>query len=96
MVPEGSHVRTVYLDPKNGVCSTDISNKLLVDCSTIDTATNLEVKDHIAKNFPSAAFYDSPVSGGVVGAIKGTIAIFLGCAESDPNFGRLTLLMELM
>lgn len=96
MVPEGSHVRTVYLDPKNGICSTDISNKLLIDCSTIDTATNLEVKDHIAKNFPSASFYDSPVSGGVVGAIKGTIAIFLGCAETDPNFGRLTQLMELM
>ncbi|KAF1358575.1 hypothetical protein EJ07DRAFT_124259 [Lizonia empirigonia] len=96
MVPEGSHVRAVYLDPNTGVCSNDISNKLLVDCSTIDTATNLEVKEQIAQKFPSASFYDSPVSGGVVGAIKGTIAIFLGCAETDPNFGRLTQLMELM
>lgn len=96
MVPEGSHVRAVYLDPNTGVCSTDISDKLLVDCSTIDTATNLEVKEHIAQKFPSASFYDSPVSGGVVGAIKGTIAIFLGCAATDPNFGRLTQLMELM
>ncbi|UPX20238.1 3-hydroxyisobutyrate dehydrogenase [Ascochyta rabiei] len=96
MVPEGSHVRIVYLDRKNGICSSDISNKLLVDCSTIDTATNLEVKEHIAQNFPSASFYDSPVSGGVVGAIKGTIAIFLGCAEIDPNYGSLTQLMQLM
>jgi 3-hydroxyisobutyrate dehydrogenase-like beta-hydroxyacid dehydrogenase len=96
MVPEGSHVRSVYLDPKNGVCSTDISNKLVIDCSTIDTATSLAVKDHIAENFPSASFYDSPVSGGVVGAIKGTIAFFLGCAESDPNLERLTHLMSLM
>ena len=31
MVPEGSHVRSVYLHPENGVCSTDISGKLLVD-----------------------------------------------------------------
>ncbi|KAF1972732.1 hypothetical protein BU23DRAFT_643480 [Bimuria novae-zelandiae CBS 107.79] len=96
MVPEGSHVRSVYLDPTNGVCSTDISNKLLIDCSTIDTATSLNVKDHIEKHFPSASFYDSPVSGGVVGAIKGTIAFFLGCAESDPNVERLTHLMGMM
>ncbi|KAF1848893.1 uncharacterized protein K460DRAFT_304486 [Cucurbitaria berberidis CBS 394.84] len=96
MVPEGAHVRSVYLDADNGVCSTDISNKLLIDCSTIDTATSLAVKNHIAENFPSASFYDSPVSGGVVGAIKGTIAFFLGCAESDPNLERLTYLMRLM
>ena len=96
MVPEGSHVRSVYLDPEDGVCSTDISNKLLIDCSTIDTATSLAVKDHITKNFPSASFYDSPVSGGVVGAVKGTIAFFLGCAESDPNVKRLNHLMSLM
>ncbi|OAL45544.1 hypothetical protein IQ07DRAFT_212004 [Pyrenochaeta sp. DS3sAY3a] len=96
MVPEGSHVRSVYLDPENGVCSIDISNKLLIDCSTIDTATSLAVKDHIAENFPTASFYDSPVSGGVVGAIKGTIAFFLGCAESDPNVGRLQYLAGLM
>jgi len=96
MVPEGSHVRSVYLNPENGVCCTDISNKLLIDCSTIDTATSLAVKDHIATNFPSASFYDSPVSGGVVGAIKGTIAFFLGCAETDPNVGRLTHLASLM
>ncbi|ORY14064.1 NAD binding domain of 6-phosphogluconate dehydrogenase-domain-containing protein [Clohesyomyces aquaticus] len=96
MVPEGSHVRSVYLDPQNGVCSIDISNKLLVDCSTIDTATSLAVKDHISRNFPTASFYDSPVSGGVVGAVKGTIAFFLGCAESDPNVKRLTYLASLM
>jgi 3-hydroxyisobutyrate dehydrogenase len=96
MVPEGSHVRSVYLDPQNGICSTDIADKLLIDCSTIDTATSLAVKDHIKTHFPTASFYDSPVSGGVVGAIKGTIAFFLGCAESDPNLQRLTYLASLM
>ncbi|KAL6705080.1 hypothetical protein ACN47E_007339 [Coniothyrium glycines] len=96
MVPEGSHVRSVYLDPVQGVCSTNIANKLVIDCSTIDIATSLMVKDHITQNFPSAAFYDSPVSGGVVGAVKGTIAFFLGCGDSDPNLSRLTHLMSLM
>ncbi|KAH7093624.1 NAD binding domain of 6-phosphogluconate dehydrogenase-domain-containing protein [Paraphoma chrysanthemicola] len=96
MVPEGSHVRSVYLDTEKGVCSTDISNKLIIDCSTIDTATSLAVKDHIAQHYPTASFYDAPVSGGVIGAIKGSIAIFLGCGEEDPNLERLTHLMGLM
>ena len=96
MVPECSHVREVFLDPRNGICSTDISNKLLIDCSTIDTETNLTIKEYIAQEFSSASFYDAPVSGGVVGAVKGTIAVFLGCAETDPNFERVAQLMSLM
>ncbi|KAL5118801.1 hypothetical protein ACEQ8H_003304 [Pleosporales sp. CAS-2024a] len=96
MVPEGTHVRSVYLDEQNGVCSTDISNKLIIDCSTIDTATSLAVKDSMTAHYPSASFYDAPVSGGVVGAVKGTIAFFLGCAESDPNLERLGYLMSMM
>lgn len=96
MVPEGSHVRSVYLDPRTGICATDIANKLLIDCSTIDTATSLAVKDHVAEHFPSASFYDAPVSGGVVGAVKGTIAVFLGCAETDPNLDRLAQLLGLV
>lgn len=96
MVPEGAHVKSVYLDEKTGICSGDISSKLLIDCSTIDTATSLLVKDHIAKNFPSTSFYDAPVSGGVVGAVKGTIAFFLGCSDTDPNIPRLTELLKNM
>ena len=95
MVPEGSHVRQVYLDSSTGICSTDISHKLLIDCSTIDTATNLEVKEHMSSSFTDAAFYDAPVSGGVIGALAGTLAVFLGCAETDPNFPRLTHLSQL-
>jgi 3-hydroxyisobutyrate dehydrogenase len=96
MVPEGAHVRSVYLDNQSGVCTADISGKVLIDCSTIDTATSLEVKDYITKHFPTASFYDAPVSGGVVGAVKGTIAFFLGCSDEDPNLQRLTELLQLM
>lgn len=96
MVPEGSHVRSAYLDSKAGVCASDVSNKLLLDMSTIDTTTSLAVKNHIATNFPSASFYDAPVSGGVIGAKKGTIAIFLGCAHDDPNLPRLKHLLSMM
>jgi 3-hydroxyisobutyrate dehydrogenase-like beta-hydroxyacid dehydrogenase len=96
LVPEGSYVRSVYLDTQTGICSTDISKKLLIDCATIDTATSLAVKDHIAKHFPSVLFYDVPVSSGVIGALKGTIAIFLGCSDSDPNLPRLSHLLQMM
>jgi 3-hydroxyisobutyrate dehydrogenase len=96
MVPEGSHVRQVYLDPAAGVCSADISNKLLIDCSTIDTTTSLQVKEHISTHFPTASFYDAPVSGGVIGAKKASIAFYLGCAEDDPNLPRLMDLASMM
>lgn len=82
MLPEGKHVKAVYMG-QDGICSCDIGDKLLIDCSTIDTASFLEVKDHITNNFPTASFYDAPVSGGVIGAKKGTIAFFLGCAEDN-------------
>ena len=96
MVPEGSHVRSVYLDNPNSICGSNISGKILIDCSTIDMATSLVVKDHIAKHFPTSSFYDAPVSGGVVGAVKGTIAFFLGCSNEDSSLPRLTRLLQLM
>ncbi|KAJ5513155.1 hypothetical protein N7463_002707 [Penicillium fimorum] len=84
MLPEGRHVKEVYMGP-GGICSSDVGEKLLIDCSTIDTGSFLEVKDHITKKFPRTSFYDAPVSGGVIGAERGTIAFFLGCAEDDTN-----------
>jgi 3-hydroxyisobutyrate dehydrogenase-like beta-hydroxyacid dehydrogenase len=96
MLPEGRHVKTVYIEGPEAICATDISGKLLVDCSTIDTESSLAVKDYIAQKSPTASFYDAPVSGGVVGAQKGTIAFFLGCKEDDTNLPLLTSLLEHM
>jgi 3-hydroxyisobutyrate dehydrogenase len=93
MVPEGIHVKAVYLDAENGVLQGDIEKKILVDMSTIDTETSLLVKDEIEKKSPSTAFYDAPVSGGSLGAAKGTLTFMLGAAETDPN---LPLLKELL
>ena len=96
MLPEGKHVKSVYIDGENSICSSNVAGKLLIDCSTIDTATSLLVKDYISQHFPSASFYDAPVSGGVIGAQKGTIAFFLGCKETDINLPVLTELLSLM
>ena len=96
MVPEGSHVKSVYLDEEHGVVAADVSNHLFIDCSTIDTATSLLVKDRIKTKTSNASFYDAPVSGGVIGAKKGTLAFFLGCAENDPNLPLINSILEMM
>jgi 3-hydroxyisobutyrate dehydrogenase len=96
MVPEGAHVKAVYLTPDTGVLAADISSKLLIDCSTIDTATSLLVRDSIAEKFPSASYYDSPVSGGSLGAARATLTFMLGCAEDDVHYEVLRGLLGLL
>lgn len=96
MVPEGSHVRAVYLDASSGVLQGDVGDKLLIDCSTIDTTTSKEVASQIHSKFPKASFYDAPVSGGVMGAEKGSLTFMLGCADEDPNLPRLKELLGTM
>lgn len=96
MVPEGSHVRAVYLDGEKGVLQGNIEKKILVDLSTIDTETSLLVKEQIEKQSSTASFYDAPVSGGSLGAAKGTLTFMLGAAELDPNLPLLKELLGLM
>jgi 3-hydroxyisobutyrate dehydrogenase len=98
MLPEGKHVSSVYLDSSTGIIAalSNISNKLLIDSSTIDTSTSLHVKHQCLNISPMTSFYDAPVSGGVLGAINATIAFFLGCDLADPNIGHLTTLLQTM
>ncbi|KAH8898464.1 3-hydroxyisobutyrate dehydrogenase [Thozetella sp. PMI_491] len=97
MLPEGSHVKMVYLNPETGILPALTSSpKLLIDSSTINTATSLHVKEQIQAAAPACSFYDAPVSGGVIGAVNATIAFFLGCAASDPNLPRLQALLQTM
>jgi len=96
MVPEGSHVRTVYLAPEIGVLEADVSGKLLIDCSTIDTETSLAVRGETLKRYPSASFFDTPVSGGVLGAQKATLTFMIGCSEDDVKLPILKLLLGKM
>jgi 3-hydroxyisobutyrate dehydrogenase-like beta-hydroxyacid dehydrogenase len=96
MVPEGNHVREVYLNDQTGICTFDLEKRIFIDCSTIDIATSLEVKQRVTDLHPQASFYDAPVSGGTLGAQKGTISFFLGCEKDDPHFQFLSKLLSLM
>ncbi|KXL47601.1 hypothetical protein M433DRAFT_63996 [Acidomyces richmondensis BFW] len=96
MVPEGRHVRSVYLTPESGVLASDLQSKILIDCSTIDTGTSLAVRNACAEQHPQASFYDAPVSGGVIGAEKATLTFMLGSARDDKHINLLTGLLGLM
>ena len=96
MVPESSHVRSVYLTPQTGVLAADLSNKILIDCSTIDTATSHAVGEEIRRQCPSASFYDAPVSGGSLGAAKGKLTFMVGCAAGDAKFQVIEGLLNMM
>jgi 3-hydroxyisobutyrate dehydrogenase len=75
MLPEGRHVREVYLGD-DGVIAAAADGALLIDCSTIDVAT--------ARAVWQAAFdrglgmVDAPVSGGVAGAVNATLTFMVG------------------
>ncbi|OAA54567.1 3-hydroxyacid dehydrogenase/reductase [Niveomyces insectorum RCEF 264] len=102
IVPEGSHVKSVYLDAETGIVAGLLSSastaapKIVIDSSTIDIATSILVKEQLASSSPATAFYDAPVSGGVLRASSGTIAFFLGCSKDDSNLPLLTSLMRTM
>jgi len=95
MLPEGSHVKSVYLDASTGILQANMRSKILVDCSTIDVETCLEVQEAVRQKHPDAAFFDAPVSGGTLGAEAGTITVMLGCSEDDPKFPVLNTLLSL-
>lgn len=94
MLPEGSDVHSVFVSDPNAISSVDLTNKLLLDCSTVDTTNTLAVKDHISEHHPTASFYDAPVSGGSIGAERATLTFYLGCHASDPNLPLITAILR--
>ena len=82
MLPEGTHVREVYLD-KLGVIENSNKNTLLIDCSTIDIESIKTVGAKANQN--NMHIIDAPVSGGVVGADNGTLTFMVGGSEESFN-----------
>ena len=78
MVPEGRHVRAVYLGDggNDGIIGHAPREALLADCSTIDIATAREVAATASES--GYEMIDAPVSGGVTGAVAGTLTFMVG------------------
>jgi 3-hydroxyisobutyrate dehydrogenase len=64
-----------------GVAQAMREGSILVDCTSGDPSTSRRVAESLAPR--RIAFVDAPVSGGVKGAIAGTLTIMCGGAESD-------------
>lgn len=81
MLPKGPHVWEVFTNPDTGLLSVEpdqLKDKLFIECSTIDVETSLRVAAKIEK-LKAGEFADAPVSGGVNGAVKGTLSFMVGC-----------------
>ena len=75
MLPAGEHVRTIYADPA-GPLNVAAPGSLFIDCSTIDVASARAA--HEAAQAAGMASLDAPVSGGVGGAVSGTLTFMAG------------------
>ena len=75
MLPEGKNSKEVYLGDK-GIINKVSKNCLLIDCSTIDIQTSIEIGKKATEK--GIKMIDAPVSGGVMGAEKATLNIMVG------------------
>ena len=75
MLPEGKNSIEVYLGA-NGIINKVSKNCLLIDCSTIDIQTSIEIGKKASEK--GIKMIDAPVSGGVMGAQKATLNIMVG------------------
>ena len=83
MLPAGPQVRDVWLHQGGLIdvlAKQDASKPALIDCSTIDVASARAV--HEAADAAGFAMLDAPVSGGVGGAVAGTLTFMVGGAET--------------
>jgi 3-hydroxyisobutyrate/3-hydroxypropionate dehydrogenase len=81
VLPEGKHVAAVYNEIVDGhkpsEKSSKPSQKMFLDCSTIDVETSLKVAELLStKNV--GKFVDTPISGGTTGAKNATLTFMIG------------------
>jgi 3-hydroxyisobutyrate dehydrogenase len=88
MLPSSSHVEGAYLGA-GGVLEGAAAGRLCADMSTIDPATSQRVAARLRER--GVRFIDAPVSGGVGGAERGTLAIMVGGDPVDLEEARPAL-----
>ncbi len=80
MLPAGKHVEMLYL-AEDGLINHIAKGALVIDSSTIDSPTSIKVG--AALHEKGINFIDAPVSGGVGGAVAGTLSFMVGGSETD-------------
>ncbi|HEY1433277.1 MAG TPA: 3-hydroxyisobutyrate dehydrogenase, partial [Stellaceae bacterium] len=88
MLPSSANVEAVYLGT-GGIIEGTAAGRLCVDMSTIDPGTSQRLAARLQER--GIRFLDAPVSGGVGGAVAGTLAIMVGGAADDLEEARPAL-----
>jgi len=88
MLPSSANVDAVYLG-SGGIVQSAAQGRLCVDMSTIDPGTSQRVAARLEER--GMRFLDAPVSGGVGGAVAGTLAIMVGGNAGDLEEARPAL-----
>ncbi len=91
MLPEGSNSKEIYLGT-SGIINKVSTNCLLIDCSTIDIQTSIEIGKKATEK--GIQMIDAPVSGGVMGAQKASLNIMVG--GSKDSFDLALPLLKIM
>ena len=85
MLPAGKHVQSLYLgnseSGQSGLIDHLSPGTLIIDSSTIDTATAVTVAKALTEK--GIGFVDAPVSGGTAGAVAGTLTFIVGGTQGD-------------
>jgi 3-hydroxyisobutyrate dehydrogenase len=91
MLPASAHVEGLYLgrDGQGGLLAHIAKGTLVIDSSTIAAATSQKVAK--ACEAAGVAFIDAPVSGGVGGAVAGTLTFMVGASAADLERARPVL-----
>ena len=88
MLPNGTIAKSVAAE----VLSAMAQGSVLLDCSTIDVASAREIAQMADSR--GVEFLDAPVSGGVAGAVAGSLTFMVG--GSDRAFGKARPLFDVM
>lgn len=80
MLPAGKHVVNLYLG-EQGLIDVLPKGALVIDSSTIDAASAQQVANALTEKH--IQFVDAPVSGGVGGAIAGTLTFIVGGSDAE-------------
>ena len=88
MLPSSANVEAAYLGA-GGIIESAEPGRLCVDMSTIDPGTSQRVAARLKER--GIRFIDAPVSGGVGGAVAGTLAIMAGGDTQDLDEARPAL-----
>ncbi|RVU31084.1 3-hydroxyisobutyrate dehydrogenase [Neptunomonas marina] len=92
MLPAGKHVQGLFVTGDDPLFEYVKDGALIIDSSTIDAATARQVAD--AAQARGISFIDAPVSGGVGGAVAGTLAFMVGA--SDAEFAKAKPVLDCM